>query len=85
MNGVDRNDKAWDKVHYKPCLSHAKRLLDLFGDDASAALDCMESVFENLKVNKGLDLSIAGVVKNSDTFRQMWLERKAKKPLQVVG
>lgn len=78
LNGVSADDKAWDKVHFPMNAKFASELLGLFSNSVPDSLDCMESVFDRLR-GKGLDLSLKGVVKNSDVYRQMWLERKAKK------
>lgn len=78
QTGVDPQDRAWDQAHFRRHLRPAQELLSLFSNDVEAAVDCIETVYANLVEKKGLDLSLQGVVKNSDRFRQEWLERKSK-------
>jgi hypothetical protein len=75
--GVARDDKAWDRAHYNANVQHAKKLLDLFTGDSDGALDCIEAVYHRLK-SKGLDVSLAGIVRNSTEYRKDWLEKRSK-------
>lgn len=79
QSGNDPDDKDWDKAHYKSNIMHAKRLLGLFGGDVGTVLDCIEDRWAQIVTKQGLSLSLAGVVKNSDVFRQRWLEQKEKR------
>lgn len=79
QSGVDPDDKAWDQAHYKRHLRPAQSLLNLFSGDVDAALDCIEHVYRQLVEQKGLDLSLQGVVNNSGRFRQEWQERNSRK------
>lgn len=78
LTGVEKGDKVWDQQFYPRHVPYAKELLNLFSGEVDTVLDCMESVYRRLAEDKGLDLSLAGVVKNSNRFRNEWLERKAK-------
>ncbi len=79
QNGNEPDDAAWDKVHFAANSGHAKRLLELFGGDADAAIDCIEDRWGQIVTKQGLSLSLAGVVKASDVFRQRWLENKSRR------
>lgn len=76
QSGNRPDDKSWDRVHFGKNAKYAAELLELFGGDVGACLDCIQERWEFIKDKKGLDLSLAGVVKGSDIFRQKWLERK---------
>ena len=78
LNGIAKDDTAWDKVNFKANVSHAKNLLALFDGDVGVSLDAMEHVWETLKEKRGLDLSLAGVVRNVNGFRALWLEKKQR-------
>jgi hypothetical protein len=79
QTGVAEDDKAWDREHFKEHIKAAESLLTLFGNDVNAGLDCIEDTWGRLVSKQGLSLSLWGVKKNSDVFRQKWLERKARK------
>ena len=83
QSGNDPEDAAWDKAHFAANASHAKRLLDLFHGDVDACLDCIEDRWNTVVVKQGLSLSLAGVVKGSDIFRQKWLEGKERRETGV--
>lgn len=82
QTGIAADDKEWNRVHFKRFIRPAQELLKLFGGDADTALDCIEDCWERIVKKQGLSLSLEGVVKNSDMFRQKWLEsieRRAKR------
>lgn len=83
QSGNDPEDTAWDKAHFAANAAHAKRLLELFNGDVDACLDCIEDRWNALVVKQGLSLSLAGVVKASDVFRQKWLEGKERRETGV--
>lgn len=85
QTGVAEDDKAWDKEHFREHIKAAESLLGLFANDVGAVQDCIEDAWERLVKKQGLSLSLWGVKKNSDVFRQKWLERKAKREIGKVG
>lgn len=74
LNNIPVNDKTWDKVHYSRCAKSAKSLIDLFGFEEG--VNCMEYVFNHFK-EKNYSVSLEGIVKHSDKYREVMDQRKA--------
>lgn len=67
LQGVEKENKAWDQVHFPRLSKSAKNLLILFGFEG--ALECMEYIFWYCKRNK-LGCTLETIVKMSDLYRE---------------
>lgn len=85
VSGIAEDDKEWDRVHFRRNIRPAQQLLQLFQGDVDVILDCIDDCWERIVNKKGLSLSLPGVVKNSDIFRQKWLEGKARRDMGKVA
>lgn len=65
--GVDKDDRAWDRVYFKRFARPAKDLLILFGNWKDA-VDCIQSVYESL-TDAGFSCTLDTVIKHANEYR----------------
>ncbi len=66
--GVDQNDKAWDKIYFGRFAKPAKELIVLLGSWRAAG-DCIQDVYEKL-TGKGLTVTLETVIKHATEWRR---------------
>ena len=68
VSGYDKEDRAWDKAHFKRASKSAKILLDFFGGDYVKAVDCIEDLANELK-KKDLSWTLETIVKHCANYK----------------
>ena len=68
VSGFAKDDRAWDKAHFRRASKSAKELLDFFDGDPIKAVDCIEDLANELK-GKGLSWTLETIVKHSANYK----------------
>ncbi len=75
--GVDQDDKGWDKVFFPRYARPAKDLIALLGSWRAAG-DCIQDVYERL-TQKGLTVTLETVIKHATEWRRDNAEKQGGK------
>ena len=68
ITGYAKDDRAWDKAHWSRTARSAQSLLDFFAGDWKAAVDCCQSIREQMEKNK-LSCTIETILKHAADWK----------------
>lgn len=77
LQGFERDDKSWDKMHFARFSKSAKQLVDFMGSWKDA-VDCCQDVYEKL-TSKGLTVTLETICKHSGDWKKDKMEKEASR------
>ncbi len=73
--GVEKEDKGWDRVYFPRFSKPAKELLQLLGDWKAAA-DCVQEIYEKY-TSLGFTVTMETIIKHATEWRKDRREKEA--------